>query len=98
MSDTKTAFNAERLEILDAFAGKVRALREQAGLSQEGFADHARVHRTSVGYFEQARREPNLSTLLILADALGVSLDELVTGVPVPKQRRPARQRKHPTP
>lgn len=94
MSDAE--FNTERLEILESFAGKVRELREKAGLSQEAFADHARVHRTSVGYFEQARREPNLSTLLILADALKVSLDELVTGVPVPQQRRPARQRKLP--
>lgn len=92
MSDAE--FNTERAAILDAFASKVRSLREQAGLSQEGFADQARMHRTSVGYFEQARREPNLSTMLILADALNVSLDELVAGVPVPQQRRPARQRK----
>lgn len=88
------AFNAERRQLLRVFAAKVRELRKHAELSQEEFAEHANLHRTSVGYFEQARREPNLSTLLILADALHVSLDTLVQGVPVPQQRRPARQSK----
>lgn len=94
MSDE--TFNSERRVVLDAFAAKVRQLREGAGLSQEAFSDAARMHRTSIGYFEQARREPNLSTLLILADTLGVSIDKLVEGVPVPQERRPARQSKQP--
>ncbi|HEY1690124.1 MAG TPA: helix-turn-helix transcriptional regulator [Solirubrobacteraceae bacterium] len=94
MSDM--TFNAERKQLLHAFAENIRRLREQSGFSQEAFADEARMHRTSIGYFEQARREPNLSTLLILSDSLGVSLDKLVEGLPVPQERRPARQRKGP--
>jgi transcriptional regulator with XRE-family HTH domain len=90
------AFNLERKQLLRSLAGKVKELREGAGLSQEEFSESARMHRTSIGYFEQARREPNLSTMLILADTLGVTLDKLVEGVPVPQERRPARQRKQP--
>jgi hypothetical protein len=30
-----------------------------------------------------------LGTLLVLADALGVTLNDLVQGVPVPKERKP---------
>jgi hypothetical protein len=30
------------------------------------------------------------STLLIVADTLGVTLDELAAGIPVPKERKPS--------
>lgn len=90
------SFNTERQELLKSFAARLRELREQSGISQEAFSERARMHRTSIGYFEQARREPTLSTLLILSDTLGVSLDTLVEGLPIPQERRPARQRKQP--
>jgi transcriptional regulator with XRE-family HTH domain len=94
--NNEETFNAERRELLKQFAVRLRELREQAGISQEAFSERARMHRTSIGYFEQARREPTLSTLLILSETLGISLDTLVDGLPVPQERRPARQRKRP--
>jgi DNA-binding XRE family transcriptional regulator len=48
--------------------------------SQEALAEAADLHRTHVGFLEQGRREPSLSTLLILADALGVSVERLARG------------------
>jgi transcriptional regulator with XRE-family HTH domain len=88
------AYEAERSRLLRAFASKLRALREEDFPTQEDLAHAARLHRTHVGYLEQARREPSLSTLLILSKTLGVTVQELVDGLPVPKRRRPAKSRK----
>jgi transcriptional regulator with XRE-family HTH domain len=85
------AYEAERAELLERFAAGFRELREAEFPSQEAFAQAAKLHRTHVGYLEQGRREPSLSTLLILADTLGVSLDRLARGLAVPEERRPVR-------
>ena len=83
------AYRLERSELLAQFAARLRGLREARFPSQEALADAANLHRTHVGYLEQGRREPSLSTLLILCDALDVPLQRLATGLPVPQQRRP---------
>lgn len=75
--------------LLKDFAATLRRLRETRFESQEAFADAASLHRTHVSFLERGGREPSLSTLLILADALGVSLDRLAQGLQVPKERRP---------
>lgn len=33
--------------------------------------------------------QPPLTTLVIIADALEVTLDDLISGLPVPKERKP---------
>ncbi len=73
------------------FGANVRRLRRagDGACSQEALAERARLHRTELGKIEQGIVEPKLSTLLILADALGVTLDEMVAGLGVPKRRRP---------
>ncbi len=84
---TQEAYRAELTQLLEGFATNVRRLRNG---SQEALSSAANLHRTEVGMIEQARREPRLSTLLILADALDVSLNDLVRGLPVPQERKPA--------
>lgn len=86
------AYKAELGEFLKGFAGNVRKLREQKqpGFSQERLSDATGLHRTEIGRIEQASIEPRLSTLVILADALDASLDDLVRGLPVPKHRKPS--------
>jgi len=54
------------------FGMKVRTLREQRGLSQEGFADLVGMHRTYVGGIERGERNPTLTTIHKIAEALGV--------------------------
>jgi transcriptional regulator with XRE-family HTH domain len=73
------------------FGANVRRLRRAGDgtVSQEALAECARLHRTEIGKIEQGIVEPRLSTLVILANALGVTLDEMVAGLGVPKQRRP---------
>lgn len=82
------AFALERKGILVAFGRRVRALREDMGMSQEDLADRADVHRTEIGLIERGQREPRLSTVLILARALGAPPGALIDQLPTPTLRR----------
>ncbi len=84
-------YEAERARVLHAFGARMRAERERCGLSQESLAEVANVHRTQISALELGRREPHLTMLLILADVLG---SNLLDGLPVPQERRPATHRK----
>jgi transcriptional regulator with XRE-family HTH domain len=84
------AYTAERVLLLQAFGVRLRAARERRELSQEALARRANVHRTHVHALERGRREPGLTTLLILADALAVAPADLFGGLPVPQERKPA--------
>lgn len=86
------AYAVERDRLLAAFGEKLRAARELRSISQETLAKVARVHRTHIGAMEAGRREPHLTMLLILADALDA--DNLIVGLPVPVQRKPPTHRK----
>lgn len=80
---------AERTAYLQGFAENIRRIREEKGWTQTELYTTADLHRTGLGRIEGGRYEPGLLTLVIIADALGVKLDDLVTGLPVPKERRP---------
>jgi transcriptional regulator with XRE-family HTH domain len=84
-----SAYKTERDLILRAFGENLRELRP-LGVSQEAVGETARLHRTEIGNLERGRSEPSLHTLLILRAAYGVSLDRLVSGVPVPNERKPS--------
>ena len=86
---TADAYKREIAMLRRRFAGGLRSRREDRFHSQETFAAHAHLHRTTIGGLEQGRTDPRLSTLLIVADALDVSVAELVAGLPVPKERKP---------
>jgi transcriptional regulator with XRE-family HTH domain len=86
------AYEAERAELLQAFAARLRELRQGKFDTQEELGFAANLHRTHVGFLEQGRREPSLSTLLILADVFDVPVQKLVDGLNVPQERRPARR------
>ena len=61
-----------------AFGRRMRALREERGLSQEALADLAGIHRTYVGSVERGERNVALDNINAIADALGVSPARLV--------------------
>ena len=86
---TEEAYQAELAQLRVEFAANVRRLRKG---SQSDLADAATLHRTQVGYIEQGERNPRLHTLLILADAMGLTLNDLVEGLPIPKERQPSPQ------
>ena len=60
-------------------AENIRDYRRSKNLSQEQLADKCGLHRTYVGSVERGERNVTLSTLEVLAGALGVSIPELLT-------------------
>src|SRR3712207_2171549 len=71
-----------------SFGGRLRRLREAAGLTQEELAGRAGLTRNAVGALERGeRRRPYPHTVRALADALDLSGDErasLLAAVPRP--------------
>ena len=59
---------------------RIAALRREAGLSQSELAKLLQVSPSTVGMYEQGRREPSAEMLLNLSRVLGVSVDYLLSG------------------
>ncbi len=64
--------------LLVAFGAAVRSTRRANGVSQERLAELASLHRTYVGGIERGERNVALINIRRLADALGVSMAELL--------------------
>jgi transcriptional regulator with XRE-family HTH domain len=60
------------------FANRLRQLREEAGLTQAALAERAGLHLHGLTKLEQGDREPAWSTVLALAEALGVGCQAFV--------------------
>jgi transcriptional regulator with XRE-family HTH domain len=63
------------------FGQRLRELRNAKGLSQETFAAACGLDRTYISGIERGRRNVSLRNIEVIADALGVSLSELMKGV-----------------
>jgi transcriptional regulator with XRE-family HTH domain len=70
------------------FPGRLRELRESAGLTQHALAEKVGVQRLSVARWEAGNREPSWSNVLALAAALGVTCQAFDEP---PADRQPAR-------
>ena len=68
----------DRESIAKAFGVALRQSRQNAGISQEELALRADVDRTFVSRVERGERQPALTTVFLLARALGVSPWDLV--------------------
>jgi transcriptional regulator with XRE-family HTH domain len=62
-----------RLEARRDFGVSLRRERKAAGLTQEGLAEKAELHRTHIGLLERGKRTPELTTILLLAGALDIA-------------------------
>ncbi len=60
------------------FARRLKACRKAAGITQEGLAALAGIHRTETSLLERGLREPRLGTVVKLADTLGITIGELL--------------------
>jgi transcriptional regulator with XRE-family HTH domain len=60
-----------------AFGRAIRELREERGISQEAFALRCGIDRSHYGGIERGERNPSLSHIVKVADALGVRISEI---------------------
>ncbi len=63
---------------IDAFARALRRARRDRDLSQETLAIEAGLWPKHVSEIERANKDPRLSTVFKLADALGIRASELL--------------------
>ncbi|MFF9623720.1 helix-turn-helix domain-containing protein [Streptomyces griseosporeus] len=71
---------AETATALRTVAHNVRAARTRAGLSLEELGRRAQVSKGALVALEKAQGNPNLATLVRLADTLGISVSALMQG------------------
>ncbi len=59
---------------------RIATLRHAAGLSQRELAAALCVSTSTIGMYEQGRREPSIDRVIALSRLFGVSTDYLLTG------------------
>lgn len=65
-------------EIAQRVGRNIRSIREQAGLSQDEFAEGFSVKQPTVANWETGKRQPDLNMLIQIAQFGGTNLDDLV--------------------
>lgn len=73
---------SETAAALRTVAHNVKAARLRAGLSLEELSRRAQVSKGALVGLEKAQGNPNLATLVRLADTLGISVSDLMQGRP----------------
>ena len=66
------------MDIRKLLGSNIRRLRTERGLTQEAFADLANIHRTYVSDIERGARNPTITIVQRLGDALGVEAADLL--------------------
>jgi len=55
--------------------------RNASGMSQEKLASDSGIDRSHIGFIEQGRRKPTVSTLYKIANSLDTTLEQLFKGL-----------------
>ncbi len=71
----------KRNSTLVQFGRNVARFRNEAGLSQDKLAEKAELDRTYLSGIERGVRNPGIKTVIRLARALRVTVDQLCKGV-----------------
>lgn len=69
---------AQRDPLLVGLGQAIRNLRDELGVSQERLGLESGVHRNYIGGIERAERQPSVTTLARLAQALNVKPSDLL--------------------
>jgi transcriptional regulator with XRE-family HTH domain len=70
-----------KTDILERFGKRLRELRKEKGYSQESFGAACVLDRTYIGGIERGERNVALENIEAIAQALGITLAELVEGL-----------------
>jgi transcriptional regulator with XRE-family HTH domain len=77
----------ERDQLLVTFGQNLRAHRVLANLTQQTLAERSFLGAGQISRFERGKAAPSLLVLLLLADATGVGVGELASGLAAPSRR-----------
>lgn len=64
-----------------SFGEKLKALRKAQHLTQEELASRCGIAKQNISRYEKSSRQPSIKTAKTIADALGVTLEDLAAGV-----------------
>ncbi len=65
------------MDIKETFSKNLKKYRNELGLSQEKFAEKAKLHRTYISAVESKRRSVSLDNIQKIADALEIETYKL---------------------
>jgi transcriptional regulator with XRE-family HTH domain len=68
-------------QIYTELGKRIVKARNAKGMSQEKLAANSGIDRSHMGFIEQGRRKPTLSTLFKIAKSLDISLEQLFKGL-----------------
>src|SRR5262245_1398593 len=78
-------------KVVPSFSRRLKELRENAGLTQQGLATRAGLSMSLITQMEQGvKADPRLSTLLALSQALGVEVGAFVVPGDTPAEALPS--------
>jgi transcriptional regulator with XRE-family HTH domain len=78
----------ERMALARAFGVRLRELRLAAGMPPSRLARKCRLSPATVKSAEHGHGQLTLWLILVLCDGLGVTPDELIGSLPVPREHR----------
>lgn len=81
---------------LDFLAQRIREFRKKRGLTLEQLADRSQLTQSVLSKVENSRVTPSLAALSRIAEALGISLAELVSGIDEKRRMTVVRRRERP--
>lgn len=68
----------EKDELTKLFSERVKELRKSRGYTQEQLAEKSNLNRGYIGHIEQRKKCTNIFTAKKIAEALGITLSELL--------------------
>jgi transcriptional regulator with XRE-family HTH domain len=67
------------MDVRERVGLNLQRLRREKGLSQEELADLASIHQTYLSGVERGKRNPAVTVLQRIAEALGADIEDLVS-------------------
>jgi transcriptional regulator with XRE-family HTH domain len=71
----------KRRPIQERLGKAIQKRRKASSYTQEGFADHIKMHRSQYGFLEQGKKDARLSTIERVCAGLGIRMAELMEDV-----------------
>lgn len=78
MHEQREALDEEIEKIKRVLSVNIKRYRKMQRISQQSLANMCGLHRTYISDLENAKCNPTLSVLMVMADCLGVSLGDLL--------------------